>query len=170
MSELSLEHLLAEGRQDLAALKAAGDDPHAAIGALLNDVYRIGLALERDPSHCTSPELRQFVDDSASALYDQSTALLFHPSNIVRRFQETWYTDEWVQLCKVRSGLQYLIELYRDTQLIDFLRSLEVDYVDDFIRSQGHEGYLDDDKIPRSIPRSHWWWWYPDPPRPGASG
>lgn len=170
MIPISLDPLIAEARQDLDTLRAAGDDPDPALAYLLDDLYRIGLAIEREPSHRVSPDLRRFIDDSAAVFYDRSTALLFQPNLIVQRFRDTWIDDEWRQLCAARSGLQFLIDLYPNTLIDDFLPLLEADYVDDFIRRQGHEGHLYDNEIPRSIPQSHWWWWYPEPPRPGASG
>jgi len=81
-------------------------------------------------------------------------------SKIEQDLQCTFYDDEWVGLCRERSFIQALKEMYRNTCLEEHLSNIDTEDLNDHFRSVGdYEGYLAAEKIPVGIPHSHWWWY-----------
>jgi hypothetical protein len=138
---------------------------HPLIDDFLRSIFQIGLVIGGDPERSGSSELRFFLDETAPDLIEEHVALLFYPGRLLLEFQHTWESDEWEQLCRRRSGLQFFLDLYRDTALGPFVEEIETDDLDDEMREWGkREGFLSPAEIDPRIPRSHWWWWAPGSP------
>jgi hypothetical protein len=78
-----------------------------------------------------------------------------------------WAFDEWVSACKSRSAIEFLFELYGDTEFRYFLPEFkqEAEAIDSLLREKVEHGvYTPYDLIPEGIPTTHWWWWYPAEP------
>jgi hypothetical protein len=164
---MSWNELVEQAHRDLDLLaRAVSGSPGAAdaLEAVLDDSYGLGKAVTAAPALYDSLELRRFLHDAVPVIKEHHVDLMFHPMRLVHRFEDEWQGDEWEQLCVSRSALQFFADLFRDTPLADNLAGLESAFVDDFIRSKGHEGHLSDSEIPVEIPAAHWWWWYPEAP------
>jgi hypothetical protein len=162
-----LSQLLRSARRHLDAL-LQGDNgyKHGSVNGLMTVAYRLGQALSADPGFCTDAAVRQFMDETASVLKARQVDLTYYPATLMLEFRGNWETNEWEQLCAARSGIQFFIDLFRDTALSDEVGSIDVGDIDEFIRERGtDEGYSADEEIPSEIPASHWWWWFPQPPR-----
>jgi hypothetical protein len=130
----------------------------------LNDV---GLMLALCPELRSSPDLRRFLDESADALEQVFVKLHAFPLEATGDYEALWEANEWREVCRLRSGVQFFIDLYRDTGFAPFLEGIDTTFFDDWVREWGgRQGYALDDERPRGTPSSHWWWWYPRaPPR-----
>jgi hypothetical protein len=74
-----------------------------------------------------------------------------------------FYDNEWEGVCRRRSAIEALKEMYGNTQVAQHFSELDTEDLDLYIKGKGEmEGGVE--KIPDGIPPSHWWWWYPDPP------
>jgi hypothetical protein len=164
-----LAPILDEARARLRALR---DRPEGAptaplVADALRLIYRLGVALGDHPALHDAPALRGFLDDTAAALAAEHVALVFYPGALVDEFEHAWEHDEWRQLVERRSGLQFFLDLYRDTALAPYVAELELADLDRRVRDWGtHDGFLPASQIEPGIPRSHWWWWLPEAPPP----
>lgn len=169
MTSETLTRALEHARRDLATLASSeqdSEDATDALAELLDDLYDVGKALGASAGLRTSPELQRFLEEAIPVLKARQGDLLLRPWKIRYRFQGIWEDDEWIQLLVARSGLQFFIELFRETALAENVAELDTSDVDEFIRERGNEGNLTDEQIPPELPASHWWWWYPKEPRP----
>jgi hypothetical protein len=122
--------------------------------------------LADDPQRLRTPEAEQFLRSTAPRLSDASLALgsLIHEAEGL--VGQEFFGNEWLGVCERRTDIEWLRTLYRELlgEDIDFL--LDVESLDDMIRQKGeHEGgNVAPDRIPKSVPASHWWWWYPKSP------
>lgn len=133
---------------------------------LMLDVYELGRAISASPELRSNAAVQQFLEETTSVLMSKGyVALSFYPPSVTLRFEDNWEGDEWEQLCIARSGIEFFIELFRETALSEEAASMDTREMDAFIRARGDEGHLSDDEIPPEIPLAHWWWWYPEAPR-----
>ena len=128
--------LLDQARADAGAFRSRpeGTSPNPLIADFLLDVYQIGLAIGGDPALTTSPELRSFLDDTVPDLETVFTWLYFYPGTLALEFQGPWEDDEWKQLCRRRSALQFFLDLYRDTTFGPFIDEVKTDDLDEKLR------------------------------------
>jgi len=167
MTAAFLSQLLEPARPQLDALQQ-GDDGYTrgTVDGLMSVVYGLGKALSASPELRADAALQRFLDETASVLKARQVNLTHYPWTVVREFKGNWESNEWDQLCVARSGLQFFIDLFRDTALSEEVAAIDPGDMDEFIRELGtDEGYSTDDEIPLEIPASHWWWWYPEAPR-----
>lgn len=166
MTAAALKQMLEEARQKLDVLRRGGDGyENGAVAELMADTYQVGKVLAASPKLRSEGDLQRFLDETVSVLEKQRVDLTFFPLNVSHQFEGIWEANEWEQLCVIRSGLQFFVELFQETALAEHVASLDTSALDGLIRERGSEGYLSDDQIPPEIPLSHWWWWYPEPPR-----
>lgn len=133
---------------------------------VMADFYELGLLLVRCPEFGHSVELRTFLRNSAPLL----PAIIFDIERFIHSMEDklhsSWDISPWRAISRNRSSLQFLRDLYEDTNFREFLVNFDLSKLDDLMRQRGHDGgYLSDDEIPSRIPAAHWWWWYPNEPR-----
>jgi hypothetical protein len=168
MTSDSLIKTLEVGRRVLGVLRQGDDrDVTSAIENLMYSAYDLGKAISASPELLSNVELQRFLDEAVSVLKDRYMDLSFYPWTVVHRLEGSWEGDEWVQLCIARSGLQFFIDLFRETSISEVVTAVDASDIDEFIRNRGKdEGYVPNGEIPPEIPLSHWWWWYPEAPPP----
>jgi hypothetical protein len=73
--------------------------------------------------------------------------------------------DEWLEVCRRRSALEFLVDISEGTSFEVYAKTLDTLKLDALIADVGErEGYLAANLIPTGIPPEHWWWWYPNSP------
>lgn len=121
--------------------------------------------LGRDPARRESPQGQAFLSDTARLISDAGVSLDKYVVDAARyaRASSEWSGDEWYSLCKRRSRIEFVRELYRELAPVDWdVSFMDVDDLDHVLRSVGQrEGGVDPARIPPGTPHSHWWWWYP---------
>lgn len=127
----------------------------------LGEVEKIG----RDPAIRQSSETQTLLRETASLIANARVSLGAYVDETARlaRAGVDWSGDQWRSLCKRRSAIEYVRELYRDIASVDWdVSFMDTDDLDIAIRGIGDdEGGLDAARIPSGTPASHWWWWYP---------
>jgi hypothetical protein len=157
--------LLQTARQSLADLAPGDDDPPAEqeIAAFLAALFDVALVYGADPAAVGA--LGAFVNETAPDIRKLVVPLSFYPGELLDSFEGIWEDDEWVQLCRRRSALQFFLDLYGGSEawsVMDAIREASV-ALDAYIRERGMlEGCLSDEEIDPAIPRTHWWWWLPN--------
>lgn len=161
-----LATIFEEVRQDLRLLNARSAEHRVRVLVenFMLAIYHLGTAIEQDPSLRDTPELAAFVQELQPALRRSIVDLVSYPQAVISQFQRVWEGGEWEQLSRLRSAIQFFVELMRDTPISEELSELdtELDDLDEHVRKWGkREGGLD--TTDPGIPRSHWWWRYPEP-------
>ena len=166
MSELSDRVLLLLRRLDAAR---EPEERLLLAEALMAAVYALGVAVERRE---VAPEEVRALAKAAEPLLPRVTgALEIVAGSIEDRFMLSFEPGDWEDLCRLRSALEFLLQLFPEDA-----GSVRADVrpgaYDDLIRRRSHDfGYLRPSEIPPGIPTSHWWWWAPlDPGEEDASG
>ncbi len=143
-------------------------DRRSKIRNFMTGTLDLYLARKENPSLGETPEFRRYLDESAAQLTWLGLDITHFISKTEKILEDTFYADEWITVCRNRSAIEALKELYQDTNFGEHFDSLDTEDLDDQIQNVGsREGYLSENKIPAGIPHSHWWWWYPE--TPGAS-
>lgn len=166
MSE-SLTPIMENARWHLDALSRGEDGyENGAIEGLMSVAYQLGKVVSASPELLSERAVQRFLGETAAVINEQNVDLSFYQLPVLHRFEGIWESNEWEQLCVTRSGIQFFVDLFRETALADDVAAINASDIDELIRKRGNdEGYLPDEKIPPEIPLSHWWWWYPKPPR-----
>ncbi|MBX3212760.1 MAG: hypothetical protein KF850_12050 [Labilithrix sp.] len=161
-----LPHLLDEVEEAAAELAR---DPRPAEGQdaarrLLRAVYEVGLAAGTAPTAAGAEALEDAVRRTAPLLSRGCPALAYAVVLLESRFYGSWEWD-WRRAAEARSALQFLLDLYRGTELEAGYEALGTGELDAQMRFRGErDGHLSPASIPEGIPTSHWWWWAPDEP------
>jgi hypothetical protein len=132
-------------------------------------VYHFGRALETGEE--TDASARELAAASAPLVHRVTGPLGLFARRIPERFSYGWQPEEWEDVCRARSALEFLLELYGPGETADWLRSqIEPDADDDLLRTRcPEEGLVPPAEVPPGIPRSHWWWWCPALPEDGGA-
>lgn len=138
------------------------------VRAFMDGLLNLYLALKADPSIETEPQFQNYLRESADLLTRITFGIGIFISEINQALREPFYSDEWFGICRNRSAVEALRELYQNTNLGEHL-SVEPDLsdldtrdLDGEIRLKGEkEGFPSQEQIPAGIPSSHWWWWLP---------
>src|SRR5437588_12363189 len=81
------------------------------MSGFMADLFRLGLAVHRDPRLRNSPELVAFLNESA----DQLRHFTVHINRFIRvtqhKLEDSFEYDEWTWCCQRRSSLAFLQEL-----------------------------------------------------------
>jgi len=137
----------------------------AELHEFLDAVEALGL----DPARQKSSEGRAFLEETAPLISNARVSLGAYMEESARfaRNRYWWSGDEWFSLCRSRSRIEFVRDLYRDLTPdlapADWdLSFMDCEDLDITVRAAGDdEGGLDPSRIPPGMPRSHWWWWYP---------
>lgn len=114
----------------------------------------------------TDSEIKTFLSETSSLMNAASLTLHRYLFATEVMLTNEFYGDEWISVCKRRSNIEFLRNLYHDVFDPDWNFFLNCENLDDMLQQKGDfEGRLPEDQIPEGIPTSHWWWWYP-----GSSG
>jgi hypothetical protein len=161
--------ILDEVRADLRAL-SEHSPPEARLRPLIENfflaIYHLGTALEQDPALREQANLPAFFQELEPGLRDNMVFLESYPQDVIAKYQTTWEGGEWEQLCRLRSAIQFLVDLTHGTPIADEISAIhvEIEDLDDHLRRWGDkEGGLNADAVDPGIPASHWWWRYPEP-------
>ena len=126
---------------------------------LIVNVYALGLAAERG---AVPREDISALSRAADALLPRVAADLEGlADDIELRFMRSCEPGDWLDLLQLRSGLEFLFEVFPGRA--EWVRShVHPGAHDDQIRRRSHDyGYLQTTEIPPGMPQSHWWWWAP---------
>jgi hypothetical protein len=148
----------------LRRLDAAGESKERAqlAEAFLVAVYALGMAVER--GEVSSDEVRVLAAAAYPLLPRVNGALEVVTGDIEDRFMLSFEPGDWEDLSRLRSALQFLLDLFPDEA--GWIQThVRPDAYDDLIRRRSHDyGYLRPSEIPPGTPTSHWWWWAPEDP------
>lgn len=161
-----IEPLLAELR-DIAAAFGSGDwDADVArADAFVERLYDVGRALEAHPELREGDEWRRFRDATAPRLVANAGGVSRYAHALDARLHETFeLPDDWLIVCRRRSALAFVGELYGGTDLDEWRSDIEPPDLDETLRYRCKtDGYVAPGDVPEGIPRSHWWWRCPNP-------
>jgi hypothetical protein len=166
MTNLDIGGVLERLRETLARLeqspKPVGQRKHET-DAFLYNIFDLGRALNLKAEARESPDVREFLNASATILPEFTGEFELYMGATEDRLIGAWEGGEWELVCRRRSSLEFLVELYRNTDYEEYLHRFGCADLDERLRQRGlEEGYLDPSRIPEGIPRSHWWYWYPE--------
>ena len=123
------------------------------------------LALQADDDPAARAELAEYMNESAPVLMEFRHRLDDYIRRTTAIMDIGFQADEWIDVSKRRSAIEFLTELSKGTPFEFGASSLDTLELDSRMMEVGdHEGYLSADRIPAGTPPSHWWWWYPNPP------
>jgi hypothetical protein len=137
------------------------------VRAFMDGLLNLYLALKADLSIEVEPQFQNYLRESADLLTWITFDIGIFISEINQALRELFYSDEWFGICRNRSAVEALRELYQNTNLGEHLSvepnlsDLDTRDLDGEIRLKGEEGFLSQEQIPAGIPSSHWWWWLP---------
>jgi hypothetical protein len=69
--------------------------------------------------------------------------------------------DEWGKFCKIRSVLQFIVDLFQNDieRLFPNIQKGDFDEFDQRMMDMAYmEGCYPPEKVPEGVPYSHWWW------------
>jgi hypothetical protein len=131
------------------------------------DLY---LALKQEPMLFKNIKYQDYLNESSILLIGITFDIHRFIREIGYTLESTFYDDEWLGICRRRSGIEALEEMYANTCFAEYLPKFKDEDLDYMIQGKGrYEGYLSDEEIPIGIPQFHWWWWYPEQPRTSTS-
>ncbi|MDP2058933.1 MAG: hypothetical protein Q8J97_04275 [Flavobacteriaceae bacterium] len=101
-----------------------------------------------------------FLETSAPLLQAVLSPLNFNISHQIEKIvSATFYEKEWLSICKLRSSIQALKELYDPYLPVDVLMPQDEE-LDELISERGKiEGFVEPGVTPSNFPDNHWWWW-----------
>jgi len=137
--------------------------------ALMAAVFALGVAVHS--GKVSWDEVRALAAAGEPLLIRVTGALELVAGSIEDRFLLSWEPGGWEDLSRLRSALEFLLELFPGEA--DWVRThVRPNAYDDLIQLHSHDfGYLRPFEIPPGIPTSHWWWWAPlEPDEDRASG
>jgi len=117
----------------------------------------------------TDTEFQNYLKESGYLLKSCMNDINFFLFEIDTSLHTEFYvTEQWINICWMRSSIEAIKELYLDSYFEKYLDDIEE--LDEEIKGKGRiEGFLSAAEIPDKLPSSHWWWWCPDAP-PSDSG
>ncbi len=147
----------------LAEITTGPYAPHRAETDVFMDcILVIGQALERQPQLSESEPVGSFLKETEAHLDRLLLVVNLFVVQTTNILTSSWESEEWIEVCKRRSAIEFLRQLFSISETEEFLDTEEVD---ELLRTRGRdEGYLKESLIPEGIPPSHWWWWYPRSP------
>jgi hypothetical protein len=153
MSE-RFDQLLTSAEATLAALQAATENvPGVALqfGRLIGE---IGRTLTQHPE--LAPKAEAFVARTAPIIrLDPGVWIWLHRVYEAAESRSS-DTEQYVQALGMRSALEFLRDLYRDSVASDYIAGIDIEDTDDQLKEWGAQQYLDE--IPPGFPASHVWW------------
>ena len=167
--------LLKETEKIKKALPATerGNETERLTNQFMNRFFELYLSLRNNPSLKLDDKYQDFIEQSQYLLRGLTSELNDYISELEDWLRTTFYYNEWERIiCKGRSAVEAVKEIYRGTSLEQFYQEsspyaldLDTEDLDDSLEIQGGKrGGLKEEDIPREIPASHWWWWSPDEP------
>ena len=141
--------------------------PSELIDSFMNEILRLYLFIENQPSYKKDIKYQNFIKNSEYILRRLIYQIVKYILQIESEFDsDFYYAEQWKnRVCWKRSAVEALKEMYKGTFLEQFYYELDTEDLDDSIEMRAHkEGGLKEDQIPKGIPTSHWWWWSPEEP------
>lgn len=139
---------------------ASGDDTFDAMHQLARSVFKLGLALEKNPGQMDD-EVRARIKSDGDALAELLQKLSYYVVSLQGRFYGEWEAS-WLDSSVARSGLEFLRAIYADTAFGARLEELApdmLDELDELMEAQAvHHGGIREESIPEGVPATHWWW------------
>lgn len=133
------------------------------IDAFLFSNYELGLQLQLDRSLVDSNEYKQYIDLMVKTIQPYRHWLELFITKTQNIFLVGFQNNEWFDACKRRSAIAFLCDMSNGTPLEPIVCSLNVIELENRMMEVGErEGFLDPERIPKGMPKSHWWWWYPN--------
>jgi hypothetical protein len=151
----------------------AGDDVIARLNGILPDlqaeevedrsidqfmdaIYELYLWLGADINRWDDPRFTAFIEASSDIVETRWRYIgLYYIGKLRTYLTSTWYGGEWVMVCRRRSALAALQEIY----LVSIGNSFDTEELDEIIRRVGKtEAFFGDEERPSEIPEEHWWW------------
>ncbi|HMG71994.1 MAG TPA: hypothetical protein VK582_00720 [Pyrinomonadaceae bacterium] len=162
----TLAKLIDESRKTLAAINAKPSltGRFGEVEAFMDRIFDLALEVHRHPNSRDWPEFVGFLANCCSQMIDLMGDIQQFASRTEDQLYGSWDYDEWLEVCKRRSSLAFLMEFCGDINWPSFCGEYCAS-LDEQIRAKGkEEGYLKAEQIAEGIPSTHWWWWYPLPP------
>ena len=153
MSE-HLDQLLVCAETTLEKLGTARDRVTAIALDFGHNIGKIGRALTLHPE--LAPRVRAFVERTAERVRLEARLSLWIHRVYDAAESRSSETDDYVRALAMRSDLEFLRDLYRDSVAGHYVAGIETDGTDQNLREWGAEQDLHD--IPPGIPPSHVWW------------
>lgn len=146
----------------LHALPAAAD-PATKVMELMEEVAVVYFAIRAEAALGKTREFKQFIADSTPFVARALPWIdRYFTPRIEQLLRTNWYGDEWQVVCRMRSSLAALFELYPPAAISTEVQ-METDDTDELLRDRGsREGSGASMPAPPGTPRSHWWWWLPE--------
>lgn len=102
-----------------------------------------------------SEDFTVYINASQKIVMETRFWIEFYIKNIDRIMNHAFQADEWKEICRKRSAVQFVTDFYHDLRLDQNLIST----LDDRIVAIGvKEGGLPTEDIPKHIPDAHYWW------------
>lgn len=166
MTVARFEDIVDELRGDLRRLSMRSPEDRVLrlVENLLIAIYHLGTALEQDPALRGRPELAAIIEELQPVVRRNCVFLDSYPSDLVLDLTCVWDGGELERASRMRSAVQFFIELIRGTPAADDLTGLpeSLDELDEHLRRwDDREGGAP--PAEPGIPRSHWWWSFPAP-------
>ena len=158
------QKLLSDNWTLLTTIESAAPDQLPLMASVMNNIFELGRIFELDPVIRWAQDTIQHLYDS-TALFERHAGLVWFYATLLFGSLTDIYEHEdgtgWAEACRKRSALAFLLTIYEENTLPDYLEAgWDLDKLDARIRHCGkHNSTLQEDEIPEGIPEEHWWWW-----------
>jgi len=125
------------------------------------DMYQLGLLTLRTAVLRQSPIVAQWISASRPLIERNLTGIVVYVANTEESIPDALEYGGWAGICEHRSALEFLFDFFQGAQPGLTYDVLGLDTLDEELHKFAFDGYIEPDRVPTSIPHSHWWW-YPD--------
>jgi len=150
--------LIDEARTSLDTARQSGEtERRGAMFPFMSVIEQIGRVATLEPKY--GPQIQQFARDTATLIAHPNFPFALWISELDLVSESTFSYERFEQLQWMRSSLQFLFDLYRDTTAADFLSTVEQEDIvdiDDSIRDLAPS--FGGATPPEGTPEHHWWW------------
>ena len=149
------EQVEAIAQLDIATSDKDGPDRRIALSRFLGSIARMAL-LAAQHVDCAQA-LRTFASQTEEQVRRTDGALLLWIHELGSVVDGTDY-EGFARFQRQRSSLQFLLDIYRNTNCGDWLSTIEEDIVDIDQAIGGLYESLGGERAPEGTPDHHWWW------------
>lgn len=153
---------LSETLEDLDRLTVDLEDPASRDGAVrpfAQAFYDLYVIRRDEPQSEELERIEAFLAASAPRLRGAMGDIDYALSNrLETALGASWEDQEWLGVCRLRSTMEALRELYGPHLPMDELMPQD-DELDALLREKGEdEAFQDPYETPITFPATHWWW------------